>query len=143
MNMKPPSFSRLSMFVTDWKMVSLETQSNTSSIISPSDEIGRSTKYGGLSKLGLNAADIANNIAEIGPLFGDKGPNKFSICTTKIKLELFKFASEIGPLWDDKELNIDWCIPKNQLKLAEKDLNNPTLVELESYFDYAANYYDK
>ena len=48
-----------------------------------------------------------------------------------------------GLAFDDKELNIDWCIPKNQLKLAEKDLNNPTLVELKSYFDYATNYYDK
>jgi dTDP-4-dehydrorhamnose 3,5-epimerase len=45
--------------------------------------------------------------------------------------------------FDDKGLGIDWLVPVEQLNLAEKDKNNPTLTQLEGCFDYAINYYDK
>ena len=50
---------------------------------------------------------------------------------------------ERGIAFDDKGLGVDWLVPVEQLNLAEKDKNNPTLAQLESCFDYAINYYDK
>ena len=50
---------------------------------------------------------------------------------------------ERGLAFDDKGLGVDWLVPVEQLNLAEKDKNNPTLAQLESCFDYAINYYDK
>ena len=43
---------------------------------------------------------------------------------------------ERGLAFDDKELGIDWKIPKDQLNLAKKDQNNPVLTQLEDHFDY-------
>jgi dTDP-4-dehydrorhamnose 3,5-epimerase len=50
---------------------------------------------------------------------------------------------ERGLAFDDKELGIDWKIPKDQLNLAKKDQNNPVLTQLEDHFDYTINYYDE
>ena len=50
---------------------------------------------------------------------------------------------ERGLAFDDKELDIDWKIPKDQLNLAKKDQNNPVLTQLEDHFDYTINYYDE
>ena len=50
---------------------------------------------------------------------------------------------ERGLAFDDKELDIDWKIPKDQLNLAKKDQNNPVLTQLEDRFDYTINYYDE
>ena len=50
---------------------------------------------------------------------------------------------ERGLAFDDKELGIDWKIPKDQLNLAKKDQNNPVLTQLEDRFDYTINYYDE
>ncbi|HIE77632.1 MAG TPA: dTDP-4-dehydrorhamnose 3,5-epimerase, partial [Candidatus Thioglobus sp.] len=38
---------------------------------------------------------------------------------------------ERGLAFDDKGLGIDWLVPVEQLNLAEKDKNNPTLTQLE------------
>jgi dTDP-4-dehydrorhamnose 3,5-epimerase len=46
-----------------------------------------------------------------------------------------------GLAFDDINLNIDWQLPKEQLKLSDKDQKQPGLVELESCFEYGVNYY--
>lgn len=37
--------------------------------------------------------------------------------------------SERGILWNDKDLNVDWKIPKKDIVLSEKDKNLPTFVD--------------
>jgi len=46
-----------------------------------------------------------------------------------------------GLAYDDEQLNIDWTIPKEQLKLSEKDQKQPKLVALGKCFEYGINYY--
>ncbi len=46
-----------------------------------------------------------------------------------------------GLAFDDMQLNIDWVLVKGVLNLSEKDTKQPSLSELEQYFDYAINYY--
>ncbi|MDB5120500.1 MAG: dTDP-4-dehydrorhamnose 3,5-epimerase [Sphingobacteriales bacterium] len=43
-------------------------------------------------------------------------------------------ASEIGCIWNDPELNIDWGLPKEEIILSEKDKVLPTLQELNNPF---------
>jgi len=45
--------------------------------------------------------------------------------------------SERGVAWDDPTIAIDWGIPRTELTIAEKDLTNPRLAELEPVFQYA------
>ena len=47
-----------------------------------------------------------------------------------------------GLAFDDIDLNIDWQLPKQQLQLSDKDIQQPLLSELIDYFDYSQNYYD-
>ena len=47
-----------------------------------------------------------------------------------------------GLAFDEASLNIDWQLPKEQLKLSDKDLKQPSLVDLETCFEYGTNYYD-
>ena len=47
-----------------------------------------------------------------------------------------------GLAFDDKELNIDWRLPKEQLLLSNKDMQQPTLAALVDYFDYSINNYE-
>lgn len=49
--------------------------------------------------------------------------------------------SDRGLAFDDATVNIEWKLPNNQLKLSEKDLNQPNLVELDSSFIFGQNYY--
>ena len=46
-----------------------------------------------------------------------------------------------GIAFDDKELNIDWILDKDSLKLSDKDTKQPTLQEAKELFDYNVNYY--
>ena len=46
-----------------------------------------------------------------------------------------------GLAFDDKELNIDWVLPAENLSLSDKDSKQPPLSELEDCFDYEKNYY--
>lgn len=46
-----------------------------------------------------------------------------------------------GLAFDDIALNIDWLLPKELLKLSEKDQKQPGLVALEACFEYGVNYY--
>ena len=49
--------------------------------------------------------------------------------------------SDRGLAFDDKELNIDWLLPKEQLLLSDKDRQQPRLSELEACFDVTQDYY--
>jgi dTDP-4-dehydrorhamnose 3,5-epimerase len=44
-----------------------------------------------------------------------------------------------GLVFDDIDLNIDWQLPKQQLLLSDKDIQQPSLIDC---FDYSQNYYD-
>jgi len=47
-----------------------------------------------------------------------------------------------GIAFDDKSLEIDWKIPKEELLLSEKDTKQPKLSETKDIFDYKVNYYN-
>lgn len=52
--------------------------------------------------------------------------------------------SDRGLAFDDPSLNIDWCLPKEQLQLSEKDKKQPRLADLTAEsleFDIAKNLY--
>ncbi len=46
-----------------------------------------------------------------------------------------------GILFSDEALDIDWGIPKEELKLSAKDQVQPKLAETDDVFDYKVNYY--
>ena len=46
-----------------------------------------------------------------------------------------------GILFSDEALDIDWIIPKEELKLSAKDQLQPKLAETDDIFDYTVNYY--
>ena len=46
-----------------------------------------------------------------------------------------------GLAFNDSELNIDWQIPAEDLKLSDKDQKQPGLVNLGSCFEYGMDYY--
>ena len=50
--------------------------------------------------------------------------------------------SDRGLAFDQADLNIDWKLPKEQLKLSGKDQKQPCLEDLDTIFDYGVNYYD-
>lgn len=47
-----------------------------------------------------------------------------------------------GLAFDDKMLNIDWQLPKEKLRLSDKDTKHPSLSKLDNCFNYTENYYD-
>ena len=49
--------------------------------------------------------------------------------------------SDRGLAFDEKTLNIDWKLSKEQFKLSEKDQKQPSLDDLDSSFEYGQNYY--
>jgi dTDP-4-dehydrorhamnose 3,5-epimerase len=46
---------------------------------------------------------------------------------------------EKGLAFDDKEVDIDWLLPREQLILSKKDQNYPMLSQIKSHFDYVIN----
>lgn len=46
-----------------------------------------------------------------------------------------------GLAFDDEQLNIDWILPKAQLRLSKKDRHHPCLAELGTCFEFTENYY--
>jgi dTDP-4-dehydrorhamnose 3,5-epimerase len=46
-----------------------------------------------------------------------------------------------GIAFDDKSLNIDWILKKEELKLSEKDTKQPKLNETNDLFEFGVNYY--
>ncbi|VAW49752.1 dTDP-4-dehydrorhamnose 3,5-epimerase [hydrothermal vent metagenome] len=49
---------------------------------------------------------------------------------------------DAGLAYDDRDLNIDWRLPKESVKLSDKDKIQPNLTTLNSGFDYGTNYYE-
>ena len=47
-----------------------------------------------------------------------------------------------GLAYDDELLNIDWQLSKEDLKLSDKDQNQPSFSDLELSFEYGINYYE-
>ncbi len=50
--------------------------------------------------------------------------------------------NERGLAFDDSKLNIDWLLPKEQLILSNKDIEQPALDDIDHYFDCSVNYYE-
>jgi dTDP-4-dehydrorhamnose 3,5-epimerase len=50
----------------------------------------------------------------------------------------YNLESERGIAFDDEQLNIDWQLPLDQLKLSPKDMQNPSLKKATS-FDFKKN----
>ena len=46
-----------------------------------------------------------------------------------------------GIAFDDKNLNIDWILKKDQLNLSAKDTKQPNLNETNDLFEFGVNYY--
>ena len=46
-----------------------------------------------------------------------------------------------GLAWNDPDINIDWRIAEQDIKLSDKDTRQPTLSNLRDRFQYGANYY--
>ena len=46
-----------------------------------------------------------------------------------------------GIAFDDENLNIDWILKKEELKLSEKDTKQPKLNETNDLFEFGINYY--
>jgi dTDP-4-dehydrorhamnose 3,5-epimerase len=46
-----------------------------------------------------------------------------------------------GIAFDDKSLNIDWILKKEELKLSDKDTKQPKLNETNDLFEFGVNYY--
>ncbi len=53
----------------------------------------------------------------------------------------YSAESDRGLAFDDAALNIDWLLPKNELKLSDKDRNQAGLDSIASAFDYKQDYY--
>jgi len=47
-----------------------------------------------------------------------------------------------GLAYDDVDLNVDWILSDEELKLSDKDQKQPKLTDLEACFEYGTNYYD-
>ncbi len=45
-------------------------------------------------------------------------------------------AHDFGLAWDDRDLAIDWPVPRDQALLSEKDRRQPSLAELPAHFRY-------
>ncbi|KAA0690813.1 dTDP-4-dehydrorhamnose 3,5-epimerase [Halopseudomonas laoshanensis] len=46
-----------------------------------------------------------------------------------------------GLAWNDPDLNIDWQVPEQDIKLSDKDARQPTLATLGNMFEHGVNYY--
>lgn len=47
-----------------------------------------------------------------------------------------------GLAFDDVDLDIDWRLAREQLRVTDKDAQRPTLADLRECFDYDNNYYE-
>lgn len=46
-----------------------------------------------------------------------------------------------GLAWNDPDINIDWQLPEQQIKLSDKDTRQPTLANLSDMFQHGVDYY--
>ena len=107
--------------------------------------------------------DVAVDIREGSPTFGEHiaveltGENKKQLLVPKgfahgfvVLSKEAKFAYKVdnyynpqcdrGLAFDDGKLNIDWRLPTEEMKLSEKDTNQPSF-EKVTYFDFKENLY--
>lgn len=54
---------------------------------------------------------------------------------------LYDPAAERAIMWNDPHLNIDWGIAAHEAILSAKDLNNCSIEQLDTIFDYNIDYY--
>lgn len=54
----------------------------------------------------------------------------------------YSFESDRGIAFDDIDLNINWILKKEELKLSQKDKIQSKLKETKDLFDYRVNYYE-
>ncbi len=54
----------------------------------------------------------------------------------------YSAESDRGLAFNDAHLNINWLLAKEELRLSEKDQNQPSLSELELCFEYGVNVYE-
>lgn len=108
--------------------------------------------------------DVVVDIRRGSPFFGQhvaarlNGENKYQLFTPRGFAHGFVVLSDsalfsykvdnyyspecdAGIAFDDPELGIDWLLPRHELKLSEKDQNQPLLSKLKSGFNYSVNYY--
>jgi len=63
-------------------------------------------------------------------------------CTFAYKVDnYYSPQCDRGIAFDDKDLRIDWQVPKEAMQLSEKDTKQPKLWETNDLFDYKVNYY--
>ena len=63
-------------------------------------------------------------------------------CTFMYKVDNYYAPTcDRGIAFDDKALQIDWQLSKDDLHLSAKDTKQPKLVEVSELFDYKENYY--
>lgn len=43
--------------------------------------------------------------------------------------------------WDDPALGIDWRIPREDVRLSQKDMQHPVMADAPELFDYTVDYY--
>jgi dTDP-4-dehydrorhamnose 3,5-epimerase len=46
-----------------------------------------------------------------------------------------------GLAWNDPDINIDWQVAQQDIKLSDKDTRQPALADLSDRFQYGVNYY--
>lgn len=64
-------------------------------------------------------------------------------CILSYKVDNFYSAKhDFGLAFDDETLNIDWKLEKSDIKLSQKDANQPKLKDIKDFFKYEVNYYD-
>ena len=63
-------------------------------------------------------------------------------CTFAYKVDnYYSPQCDRGIAFNDKDLSIDWQVPKEALQLSLKDTQQPKLWETNDLFDYKVNYY--
>lgn len=55
--------------------------------------------------------------------------------------DIYSVAHNVGIAFDDKDLNIDWKLPKDKMILSEADLNQPSFKEA-TLIDYSLKLYE-
>lgn len=63
-------------------------------------------------------------------------------CTFAYKVDnYYSPECDRGITFDDKDLNIDWKLPLEELHLSAKDIKQPKLCETKDLLSYSVNYY--
>ncbi len=93
----------------------------------------KSPTYGEHVAIELNENNLTMFWVPPGFLHGFVTLEDDTIFTYKVT-GLYDKASEIGVIWNDKDLNIDWGIDSSEVILSEKDKELPKFMDFESPF---------